>query len=210
VSLLVTSLLVASGVLVGRWVARSSKPKTAAAPMAPKGAERPEAPPTPSAMVPDLADFPCQLGDVVLRVGEDEAWLAGALVLSEESVLAAVFVAPDAGGDRAVVAKPAPAQEIVWAAPIDAASLGASDEPPGVLEHEGERFERSRRLPVRVHRLGSGAPDLGATAVLAEYAAASGERVLWLKGHGKPHAWRGVVLDPGTFDVLPGGKSTLG
>jgi hypothetical protein len=209
VSLLLTSLLVASGVLVGRWVARSARPKPAPSVAEPASTVTDSVAKGASSSDVDLSDFPCQLGDVVLRVGSDEAWLAGALVLYEEAVLAAVFVAPDAGGDRAVIARPRPSDELVWASPIDASVLGASDEPPGAIEHEGERFERSRRVPVRVRRVGSGAPDLGPTAVFAEYAAAGGERVLWMKGQGKPVAWRGVVLAQGTFDVLPGGKSTL-
>src|SRR5439155_880129 len=52
-----------------------------------------------------LDGFACKLGDVIIRAGGDEAWLAGALVLAEDAPVAVLFVAPEAGSDRAVRAR---------------------------------------------------------------------------------------------------------
>jgi hypothetical protein len=81
-------------------------------------------------------------------------------------------------------------------------------EPPSSLEHKGDRFERVRRIPYRVEREGTGAPDVGEQAVVAEYT--SGEsRLLVVTGSGVARMWRGHVLEDGTYDVLAAGKSTL-
>jgi hypothetical protein len=155
-----------------------------------------------------LETFSCKLGDVVMRGVGEEAWLAGALVLEEQVAVGALFVAPEAGQDRALFARPQPSEEILWLAPIDGEKLGVTKEPPASLEHEGDRFERSKRLPVRVTRLGSGAPDMAGTAIFAEYTSLGGERIVVLAG-AKTVAFRGVVLESGTYSILPSGKSTL-
>ena len=117
---------------------------------------------------PKLERFPCQLGDVILRGSGDEAWLAGALLLREgQDVVAALFVAPDAGGDRAVLARPPPSDDLLWLAPEQGIAAVAG-EPPTVLEVAGDRFERKRRLPLAAERVGSGAPDVGRQVIFAE------------------------------------------
>jgi hypothetical protein len=146
--------------------------------------------------------MPCKLGDVVVRTAErDEAWLAGALVFEEEKPVAALFVAPEAGGDRALFVRAAPGSDLTWLVPLAKGALPLTSDPPHAVEHEGARYERARRLPVKVTRVGTGAPTVGARAVVAEYAGAAGsEQTL---------AWKGVSLAEGEYDVLPGGASTL-
>jgi len=206
VTLLVDALVVGGAIVVGRWIfgkmrALRGREGTGAT----QGGEAPSEPPR-----DPLAGFPCRLGDVVLRTAErDEAWLAGALVLEEERPVAALFVAPEAGGDRALFVRDAPGAGLVWLAPLAPGSLALTKEPPSALEHEGTRFERTRRLPVRVVRVGSGAPAVGDQAIVAEYTGAAADRLLVVAGRDLTLAWRGVLLREGEYDVLPGGKRTL-
>jgi hypothetical protein len=157
-----------------------------------------------------LTGFVCGLGDVVVRRLEgDEAWLAGALVFAEEGPVAALFVAPVAGGERAVLVPGAMQTTLAWLVPLAAGDVAVSGDAPQALEHEGAHFERTRRLPVRVQRLGTGAPEVGATAVLGEYSGAGLDRLVVVVGSSAVLAWRGVALSKAEYDVLPGGQSTL-
>src|SRR4029077_2256714 len=93
-----------------------------------------------------LEAFPCQLGDVVVRrAGRGGAWLAGALVFEEQGPVAALFIAPEAGGDRALFVHRAE-DGLLWLSPLRPAPLLPTD-PPLTIEHRGVRFERWRRLP---------------------------------------------------------------
>lgn len=218
-SLLLTSILVGCGVLLGRVIAKSGDREAAAregdrkdahdGDVAPEqGAERPKAEAQKEG-APTLERFPCQLGDVILRGSGDEAWLAGALLLREGGdVVAALFVAPDAGGDRAVLARPPPSDELLWLSPQQGISAVAG-EPPPVLEIGGDRFERKRRLPLAAERVGSGAPDVGRQVIFAEYTGLGDDRLVVLAGaaaegrRDATWAWRGPVLLAGSYDVLP-------
>ncbi len=217
-SLLLTGALVATGVLLGRFAARAAGKKPNPNEPSPdtneKTSDEPERPkkqqaPKKMDKVPaiDWSSFPCKLGDVVLRAGGDEAWLAGALVFSEDLPVAALFIAPDAGGDRALFVRPSPNASMVWLAPLAHDEVKLTGEPPSVLEQGGERFERARRLPLRCKRVGSGAPDLGDSVIVAEYTGASGETLLVIATSGPARAWRGQKLEEGTYDVLPNGES---
>lgn len=228
-SLLVTSLLVAGGVLLGRWLGRAARsdeaPRepghgTPAGPASPSGASgsgssvgRPneEDAVTSKGDGALFAGFPCALGDVVIKLGgAEEAWLAGALVLLEDVPVAALFVAPEAGRDRAVYVRARPAAPTVtWLEPLAPQELILGTEPPSSLEHDGVCFDRARRLPVRVQREGVGAPDVGERALLAEYAAPGAARLVVLLAQGRAHAWRGEALEEGMVDVLPSGRATL-
>jgi hypothetical protein len=209
VSLIVTSLLVASGVILGRFLARSRQPAQKEQPEEENQTQRQQKPEEKPVVATDPLDgFACKLGDVVMRGSSEEAWLAGALVLREQTPVAALFVAPEAKQDRAVLVRPQPSEEILWLAPIDGAALGIAKEPPASIEHSGDRFERTKRLPVRSVRLGSGAPDVGDTLIFAEYGSLGGDRIVVLCGT-KPTAFRGTVLESGTYTILPSGKSTL-
>jgi hypothetical protein len=206
VSLVVDALVIAGGLALGRWIARSIRARRARA-------QAPASPNAPSeegvlagaALREAFAPFPCKLGDVVARAVErDEAWLAGALVFLEERPVAALFVAPEAGGDRAIFVRDAPGAGVTWLSPLAAADLPLTKEPPYALEHDGARFERTRRLPVRVARAGDGAPNLGDRAVVSEYGGPGTRRIVVVAGSERTLAWSGVALAPTEYDVLPG------
>jgi hypothetical protein len=195
-------LVVAGGaVVLGRFVARAMRgPRRATDD---KRAAEKDA----SASAGDLLrGLSCQLGDVILRTAEhDEAWLAGALVFEEEALVAALFVAPEAGGDRAVFARVGGTAGLVWLAPMAPATPKAS-EPPHTMEVGGVRFERARRLPVHVRRIGTGAPSVGAKAILVEYTGGASDRIVVVAGPEQTLFWRGVSLAEGEYDVLPGAR----
>jgi hypothetical protein len=157
-----------------------------------------------------LEGFPCQLGDVLLRLTGEEAWLAGGLVLSEEGPVAALFVAPDAGHDCAIYARPRPREAIYWMEPLDPGAVLVGGEPPNSVEQGGIRFDRVRRLPLRPRRIGVGAPDAGDAVILAEYASAGSERLVVMKcTSGASYAYRGEELEASTYEVIPSGRATL-
>ncbi len=158
-----------------------------------------------------LDGFPCQLGDVILRITGEEAWLAGGVVLSEEAPIAALFVAPDAGHDCAIYVRPRPRESMFWMQPLDPGAVLVGGEPPSSVEHGGIRFERVRRLPLRPKRIGVGAPDVGDSVILAEYSSAGSERLLVMRSTaGTSFAYRGEELEISTYEVIASGKSTLG
>jgi hypothetical protein len=225
---------------VGRWLARrrgaptDSKPASADGgggdDASVAGARAPEA--LPSASVPaagastkafkkpsarkvegphaHLEGFPCQLGDVLLRLTGEEAWLAGGLVLAEEGPVAALFVAPDAGHDCAIYARPRPREAIYWMEPLDPGAVLVGGEPPNAVEQGGVRFDRVRRLPLRPKRIGVGAPDAGDALILAEYASAGSERLVVMKcTSGASFAYRGEELEASSYEVIPSGRATL-
>ena len=218
-SVLVTSLIVAGGVLLGRLIAGGAKnapTKTDSGAAHETGNPASAAPTDKTAAVTAKADeqesfedFPCQLGDVVMRRGGDEAWLAGALVLSESRPVAILFVAPEAGKDTVLYVRPRPGTELSWLRAVDAADLTAMPEPPTSIEHEGVRYERRRRIPVRAARIGTGAPDLAGDVIVAEYAAPGDECMVVLVGHGVTRAFAGRRLDEGLYEVIASGKATL-
>lgn len=203
---LLDAALVVGGLALGRWLVRRIRSRGPAAPPAPTADGAPRV----TASTHPPASFPCKLGDVVVRTAEgDEAWLAGALMLEEDRPVAALFVAPEAGGDRAVFVRDAPGAGMTWLTPVMKDAPPATKDPPHALEHDGVRYERSRRLPVRVSRLGTGAPSVGDRAVVAEYAGPAAMRLLVLAGSERTLTWKGVALTEGEYDVLPGGPETL-
>jgi len=211
-TILADLLVIGGGVLIGRWIARRLRGKDSGDQSPETDASKKETPKKDGRVGArdPLAGFPCKLGDVVVRIAErDEAWLAGALVLEEERPVAAVFVAPEAGGDRALFVRDAPGAGLAWLAPLGKDEIPLTKDPPHAIEHGGVRYERARRLPVRVSRLGSGAPAVGERAVVAEYAGPGIERILVVAGSDATLAWKGVALGEGEYDVLPSGKSTL-
>ena len=51
---------------------------------------------------------------------------------------------------------------------------------------------------------------MGDTVIVAEYASAGAERLLVLKANsGDVHAYRGVELEEGSFEVIASGAATL-
>jgi hypothetical protein len=228
--LLLAGLIIAGtsgAVAVGRWLSRRredpSEPKPDAGESAKKvdetRADEADAkktskrPPTRKVEGPSahLEGFPCQLGDVIMRLTGEEAWLAGGVVLSEEAPVAALFVAPDAVHDCAIYARPRPRESIFWMQPLDPGAVLVGGEPPSSVEHDGIRFDRVRRLPLRPKRIGVGAPDVGDSVILAEYASAGSERLLVMRSTlGTSFAYRGEELEISTYEVIASGKSTLG
>jgi hypothetical protein len=207
VTLVVDALLVVGGVALGRWIVRRVRASRAPSPVDANATPAVEAA---SAAATDLpAGLPCRLGDVVLRPGVgDEVWLAGALVLAEERPIAVIFVAPEAGGDRALFVRDVAGSGITWLSPLPDGAIAPTKEPPHAIELDGVRFERARRLPVRVSRVGTGAPSPGERAIVAEYGGVGADRVLVLAGAERLLAWRGVALGEGEYEVLPGSEST--
>lgn len=209
-SLLLAGLVVAgtSGALViGRWLARrGGAPPPTPPPEAPEKKDEPE-----REKKGRLEGFPCQLGDVVMRITGEEAWLAGGLVLSEEVPVAVLFVAPEAKQDCALWVRPAPRDAVYWLEPLDPGAVLVAGEPPSAVEVGGIRFERARRLPLRPRRIGVGAPDVGDAVVVAEYASAGSERLVVVKAtNGAVFAYRGDELAPSSFEVIASGDATLG
>lgn len=209
-SLLLAGLIVATAgttALLGAWRTRRQHG-------APPPSEPSASGPRPSKVAETsgvIAGFPCQLGDVVMRATGEEAWLAGGLVLSEgKQPVAALFVAPEAGADIVLYAKGEPSASLSWLAALSPDAILVGGEPPSVIEHEGLRFERKRRLPLSVERIGVSAPDLGAVVVAAEYASAGSDRVVVLKGdNGQTRAFRGVELESFAYEVIASGRATL-
>jgi hypothetical protein len=145
-----------------------------------------------------------------MRLTGEEAWLAGGVVLSEEMPISVLFVAPDAGHDCAIYVRARPRDSVFWLEPLDPEAVLVGGEPPSSVEHEGIRFERARRLPLRPRRIGVGAPDVGDAVVVAEYTSAGAERLLVLKANsGVVRAYRGLELEEGSFEVIASGESTL-
>jgi hypothetical protein len=201
-TLLVDALVVVGGLWVGRRVMRKALAR------ARSRSRRRIGPEEPIESVDVFTAFPCRLGDVLVRrVERDEAWLAGALVLSEDRPVAALFIAPEAVQDRAVYARAA-RSEVAWLAPMATGALAPRGEPPSAIEIERVRFERTRRLPVRVQRLGAGAPEIGGRALIAEYSGPGVLRLVIVAGEGAVLAWRGVALSEREYDVLPAGAPT--
>ncbi|HEY3817612.1 MAG TPA: hypothetical protein VGL81_10595 [Polyangiaceae bacterium] len=204
-TILVDAAVLVGGLALGRWIVRRVRARRAGA----ASQEPDDGAGARSARDVLPASFPCKLGDVVVRVAErDEAWLAGAMVFEEERPVAALFVAPEAGGDRAIFVRDAVGAGMTWLLPM-AEPPAMTQEPPHALEHEGVRYERARRLPVRVSRAGSGAPSVGDRAVVAEYAGPAAMRLLVVAGSEQVLAWKGTALADGDYDVLPGSPDTL-
>ena len=206
-SLVLTAAAVAGGLALGRWLTRRAiqnapvKPRPSAKASAGSPAKEPIA----------WDRFVCRLGDVVVRQDGAEAWLAGALVFSEDAPAAVLFVAPEAKVDRAVFVRAKPSTDLLWLAPIPEDSWKANGlEPPTSIELEGETFDRIRRLPFRVERVGEGAPDLGPDVIVAEYQSLRSEekKVISISGGGHSRAWRGEKIAAGACDVLPSGTHT--
>lgn len=174
------------------------------------GETRRKARPPPEGDAPRLEGFVCQLGDVVMRTTGEEAWLAGGVVLSEQMPIAVLFVAPDAGHDCVIYVRARPRDSLLWLDPLDPKAVLVGGEPPSSVEHGSIRFDRVRRLPLRPRRIGVGAPDLGDSVIVAEYASAGAERLLVFKANsGVVRAYRGVELEGGSFEVIASGTSTL-
>lgn len=179
-------------------------------PKAPAPAKRRPRTLDPQAPTARLEGFVCQLGDVLMRITGEEAWLAGGVVLSETIPVAVLFVAPDAVHDCAIYTRAQSRRSLLWLEPLEPSAILVGGEPPSSVEHRGIRFERARRLPLRTRRIGVGAPNVGDAVTVAEYESAGAERLLVLKGNaGVVQAYRGLELEEGSFEVIASGDTTL-
>lgn len=161
-------------------------------------------PPRPARKIrPDPAPFatlPLALGDVVSGATE-ERWLAGAVVAREEGrVIAALFLAPEGKEHKAVAAFAPPRRDIWWMSPSE---LVSPDEPPATIELGGIALQRKARLPVRLERLGQGAPQVGEEGIWAVYDRGRDVAVV-IASQGQVHAWVGVRLEEDEYDRLGG------
>jgi hypothetical protein len=203
VIIVLSAIAIAGGLLAGRFAAMRHRATST---------EPTRSPALPAAPVQtiDWTSFPCALGDVVVRtIDGAEVWLQGAVVLREDAPAAVLFIAPDAGGDRAVYVRPRPSTEIAWLSEVPGDAMIVGAEPPSALEIEGVRFERNRRLPLRTECLGNGTPEVGEMAIVGEYGAASGDVAIVLVSGGVARAWRGRRLGEGEFEVWgPGERPT--
>lgn len=215
-SLLVTAIAVGTGLLLGGWLGKGKRqlpapkePTPGSEPPAsnPKSTPPPERKPSFDEGAIDWSVFPCALGDVVVRtLDHAEAWLEGGVVFREDAPAGVLFVAPEAGGEGAILAWPRPRRELGWLAPVRSGALTVGADPPSAIELDGARFERTRRLPLRMERIGTGAPDIGAQGILGEYRAASGEIALVVVAEGVARGWRGRMLGDGEYEIWGNAK----
>ena len=211
-SIIILAAGAAGGLAFGSWLARRAARRDAPPRIPSEPAIEVPMKSKPVAVAIDWDRFPCRLGDVVVHPGGDEAWLAGAILLSEEVAAAVLFVAPEAKNDRALYVRAKPSTHVFWLAPLTADAWTPSPtSPPTAIEIEGEPFERVRRLPFRATRVGEGAPDLGEEVLIAEYKSSRSleKRVISISGGGHARAWIGTEIDIGVCDVLPAGERTL-
>ena len=201
---LVLALLVAGGGalvagLTTRWMGSR---KRADANASAKPATAPPVPAQPAPTPLSTAGFDVDLGDVVEIAGQ-ELWLESAWLLSEAGdAVVALYAAREA----VLVVLPPPKRTVYL---LDAVELRVPDEPPATLESAGVRFERVRRIPVRVTSIGESAPLPWDEALLAEYRGLGGD-ALWLLGRaGRAKAWQGRVVGESEIERWGGGGATL-
>ena len=107
-SLILTGLALAGGVILGRLLGTSviggKKDRKGEASEKTEAKEKPKVEPKTPELV--LEGFPCRLGDVVLRSTGDEAWLAGAIVLSEADSLDLLLRVVADGGNLLLMVSP--------------------------------------------------------------------------------------------------------
>jgi hypothetical protein len=195
VSLIVAAIV--GGALFGggtfAWFLRKKK-ATKARTVAPAATERPS----------PLASrgFAMELGDVV-EIGGRELWLEEGWILSEgDDAVIALFAAKEA----TLVTLPAPSKASYL---LDSVELAFAGDPPLTLESGGVRFERVRRLPVRVETLEKSSPLPWEEALLSEYRGLATDALFVLGNAGRVRAWQGRLVGESEIERWGGGKSTL-
>lgn len=148
-----------------------------------------------------LDGFPIELGDVISAGGE-ERWLSGAIAAREQAAVMALFFAPEGREHFVVAAYPLPERDILWLRPIEVVSPA---EPPATLEIEGQAMQRRNRFPVKLERIGQGAPDVGSTGIVATYTTGTREVAVVLTSEQRCLAWSGRRMDSSEYDRM--GKS---
>lgn len=148
-----------------------------------------------------LEGFPLELGDVVSSGGQ-ERWLSGAIVAREQAAVLVLFFAPEGREHWVVVAHPLPERDIFWLKPVDVVSPA---EPPATLEIGGFTMHRKSRLPVKLERIGQGAPKVEPTGIVATYSAGAGEVAVVLTYDNKCLGWSGQRIESSDYERM--GKS---
>ncbi len=225
-SLVTVALLAASGAILGGWLARVRPPRLEPDGSSPEKKEEGEDTSNPAAQREDaekklprtkdpFAGFPCRLGDVILALDGEEAWLESALVFYEDAPVLVLFLAPNAGVDRAVLVRRSSRDvaikpdklhqgDILWLTAAAPLTWGPSEEPPSTLLHGGDQYERVRRLPLEADAMGPSAPKIAGNLLLVEYKSAADDRLLVLLGGATVLTWEGRPLGSGMYEVLPG------
>jgi len=199
VSLIIAAVVAGGGALVAGAMAgwlRARRQRSVSAPTA-SAAE-----PAPAPSLLARSGFDVELGDVIEVAGR-ELWLEQAWLLAEAGdPVAALFAAREA----TLIALPPPSRTVYL---LEEVSVGIAADPPAVLESRGVRFERARRLPVRVSCIGKSEPLPWDEAVLAEYRGLARD-ALWVLGRpGATRAWQGRAADESEIVRWGGGQKTL-
>lgn len=149
-----------------------------------------------------FAQLPLALGDVVMA-GDEERWLAGAIVAQEkDDLVAVVFMAPEGAQQGVVAVFPPPRRDIYWLAPW---AVDSPDEPPATLEIAGMTMRRRGRLPAALKRIGQGAPPTGEAGIVALYEGGGSDVALVIASEGRLYAWAGRRIDEDGYERLGGG-----
>ena len=184
-SLIVGGLV--AGVLVaalGATAAILGRRRRARALLPPPGARL-----TPTGLIAE--GFEADVGDVI-SLDRREYWLEDAWLLRETEPVAAVCFARDV----VLVLFPQPS-EICYR--LEEIPFDAVNDPPNVVEYQGQRYERRRRRPLLVEARGDASPPFR-EALLVEYDALA-DGVLWLLlGREQQHAWCGQRCSMSQFE----------
>ncbi|MFO0612002.1 MAG: hypothetical protein U0414_05420 [Polyangiaceae bacterium] len=205
--LLITCAIAASASATGfalgrrRW-RRSPQPAPgpsgAPAPNGPEGGAGQSAP-APQKESIDMETHALALGGLGAGEGR-ERWLAGGIIVFDgPTVAAGVFFAPEGSALEVVAAFPEPRRSILWLSPVE---VEIGHDAPTALEIQSVLLQRKRRLPVQLKRAGQGAPDLGSTALLAEYAAVGGDAALVLRTPERTYGWFGREVAHPDYDRM--------
>jgi hypothetical protein len=167
-----------------------------------RGVERalPQAPPRKTVL--SERGFGLELGDVV-DVEERSLWLKHAwLALEGDDAIAALFFS----GQDVVVSQPGAGLRLCLTQEVE---LHVAEEVPSALELDGARFERVRRLPVRLFPVEDSPTPPFDEALLSELRGLSGQ-VLWVLTHGGfCKAFAGRSLDASEVEYWGGGNATM-
>lgn len=198
---LITAGALVSGWALHRWRRARAAPPASSRSLPPASASsRPR--PLPSAAPPEdpfPRGLPLRVGDVLVRADGVEAWLASAVVLWEDQPMAALFAAPQVGGDVSVYLTRDTDARPWWLAAEAVTGSLPGGEPPSTLEVRGRRFARVRRRPVVLRSPPSASFTSG---ISAEYTDGGVGRVLVLQVGAEVRAYVGEELAPGMYDVL--------
>jgi len=145
-----------------------------------------------------LEGFGLAIGDVISSGGE-ERWLSGALLAREQTVITVLFFAPEGREHWVVAAFPLPERDIFWLRPVEVVSPA---EPPATLEIDGFTMQRKRRLPVRLERMGQGAPAVDSTGMLATYTAGARDVAIVLTCGEQCLGWSGRRIESSEYDRM--------